>query len=311
MQRYIAIRLLFAVITIIGISIVIFAMTRLSGDVVTLLLPPESVSRPEDVAALRATYGLDKSLPEQYFVWMGNLVQGDFGDSIRFRQDTLSLALEKLPNTLKLGAVAAVFALVVGVSIGVISALKPGSIVDRVGYLLALLGQAAPNFVLAILGILLFSVELGWLPTSGIGGPKHFVMPGLSLALFGIASLVRLSRSSMLEVLDRDHIKLARLNGVPERSIIWRHALKNASIPIVTLFSVQLIFFVSGSVIVESIFAWPGLGRLTIEAINARDYPLVQTIVLLLSSGIVLLNLFVDLLYAWIDPRIRLSAGAR
>lgn len=174
---------------------------------------------------------------------------------------------------------------------------------------MALLGQAAPNFVVAILAVLLFSVEWGLLPTSGIGGPKHFILPALSLGLFGLAALVRLTRSAMLEVLDRDHVKLARLNGVPERSIIWKHALKNAFIPVLTLFSVQLIFFVSGSVIVETIFAWPGLGRLTVEAINARDYPLVQTIVLVLSVGIVLMNLVVDLAYAWIDPRIRLTGA--
>ncbi len=309
MVRYISVRIFLAAVTVVGVSVVVFVMARLSGDVVTLLLPPEAASRPEDVEALKQAYGLDKSQVEQYFVWIGNLLGGDFGDSIRFRQDTIGLVIEKLPNTLKLGAVAGLFALVLGVGIGVISALRPGSIADRVGYFLALLGQAAPNFVVAILAVLLLSVEWGLLPTSGIGGPKHFVLPALSLGMFGLAALVRLTRSAMLEVLDRDHVKLARLNGVPERSIIWKHALKNAFIPVLTLFSVQLIFFVSGSVIIETIFAWPGLGRLTVEAINARDYPLVQTIVLVLSVGIVLMNLIVDLLYAWIDPRIRLTGA--
>ena len=309
MQRYIAIRLVLAVVTVIGISIIVFLMARISGDVTALLLPPEDVSRPEDFVRLRAAYGLDKPVVEQYFVWIGNLLQGDFGESIRFRQPALDLIWLKIPNTAKLAAVTAVFTLIIGVSIGIVSALKPGGLSDRFGRGIALLGQAAPNFVVAILLILLLAVQWRLLPTSGMGSAKNYIMPAFSLGLFSIAALVRMSRSAMLDVLDRDHIKLARLNGVPETSIIVRHALKNAAIPIITLFSVQFIFFVSGSVIVETIFAWPGMGRLTIEAIRARDYPLVQAIVLMVGIGVVLMNLLVDLLYAWIDPRIRLSAG--
>lgn len=305
MQRYIALRLGLALITVIGISIFVFMLARLSGDVVSTLLPPEAGSSPEAYQRLKESLGLDKSYPEQYFIWIGNLLEGDFGDSIRFRESTSELYWDKFPNTLRLAAVAMVMAGIFGVTIGVVSALKPGSILDRLGTGFALLGQATPSFFVAILLILFLSVELGWLPTSGMGGPKNYIMPALSLSWFSMAALARLSRSAMLEVLDRDHIKLARLNGVPERRIIWRHALKNSAIPILTLFSLQFLFFISGSVIVETIFAWPGIGQLSIEAIRARDYPLVQTIVLVSSVLVVFTTLVVDLLYAWLDPRIR------
>jgi peptide/nickel transport system permease protein len=309
LQRYIALRLGLALVTVIGISIVVFMLARLSGDVVSTLLPPEAASSPEQYQALKESLGLDKSYVEQYFIWVGNLLEGDFGNSIRFRESTSELYWDKFPNTLRLALVAMVVAGVFGVTIGVVSALKPGSILDRLGTGFALLGQATPSFFVAILLILFLSVELGWLPTSGMGGPKHYVMPALSLGWFSMAALARLSRSAMLEVLDRDHIKLARLNGVPEHRIIWRHALKNSAIPILTLFSLQFLFFISGSVIVETIFAWPGIGQLSIEAIRARDYPLVQTIVLVSSVLVVFTTLIVDLLYAWLDPRIRYGSA--
>jgi peptide/nickel transport system permease protein len=309
LQRYIALRLGLALVTVIGISIIVFMLARLSGDVVSTLLPPEASSSPEQYEQLKDSLGLDKSYVEQYFIWVGNLLSGDFGDSIRFRQPTIDLYWDKFPNTLRLAAVAMVLAGSLGVAIGVVSALKPGSILDRIGTGFALLGQATPSFFVAILLILFLSVKLGWLPTSGMGGPKYYVMPALSLGWFSMAALARLSRSAMLEVLDRDHIKLARLNGVPEHRIIWRHALKNSAIPILTLFSLQFLFFISGSVVVETIFAWPGIGQLSIEAIRARDYPLVQTIVLVSSVLVVLTTLVVDLLYAWLDPRIRYGSS--
>ena len=305
MQRYIALRLGLAVVTIFGISIVVFMLARLSGDVVNTLLPPEAAANPEQYEALKESLGLDKSYPEQYGIWVADMFQGDFGDSIRFRQPTLDLYWDKFPNTLRLALVAMVLAAALGILIGVTSALKPGSIWDRFGTSFALLGQATPSFFVAILLILFLSVRLGWLPTSGLGGPSHYIMPGISLGWFSMAALARMSRSAMLEVLDRDHIKLARLNGVPERRIIWRHALKNSAIPILTLFSLQFLFFISGSVVVETIFAWPGIGQLSIEAIRARDYPMVQTIVLISSILVVFTTLVVDLLYAWLDPRIR------
>lgn len=305
MGRYIAMRLTLAVVTVVGISIVVFALARLSGDATSVLIPPEAAADPEVFESMKRDLGLDRSYPEQYLIWIGNMMQGDFGSSLIFREPTLDLYAEKLPYTLRLAGVAFIVAVGLGIPIGVASALMPGSILDRGSMTFALLGQAAPSFFLAILLIFLFSVQLGWLPTSGPGGLQYYVMPALSLAWFSIAALARMTRSSMLEVLDREHIKLSRLNGVPEKSIIWRHSLKNATIPILTLASVQFLFFVSGSVVIETIFAWPGIGQLSITAIRSRDYPLVQTIVLLTSVMVVLINLLVDLTYAWIDPRIR------
>lgn len=305
MARYILMRLALAAVTIVGISLVVFSLARLTGDAAGVLIPPEAANNPEQFERFRRDLGLDKSYPEQYLVWVGDMLQGDFGDSTIFRESSLGLYWEKLPHTLRLAGVALVIAVMVGIPIGVVSALKPGSMADRGAMTFALLGQAAPSFFLAILLIYIFSVQLGWLPTSGTGGPTFYVLPALSLAWFSIAALARMTRSSMLEVLDRDHIKLSRLNGVPENSIIWRHSLKNATIPILTLASVQFLFFISGSVVIETIFAWPGIGQLSVTAIRSRDYPLVQTIVLLTSAMVVLLNLVVDLTYAWIDPRIR------
>lgn len=309
MARYILLRLGLALLTVVGISIIVFSLARLSGDVASMLIPAEAARNPEIYEQTKKDLGLDKSYPEQYVVWVRDMFQGDFGQSIIFRQSTLDLYKQKFPNTLKLAAVAFVISLAVSIPIGVISALKQGTIWDRLATGFALLGQASPSFFVAILLIFFFSVKLKWLPTSGPGGLKHYIMPAVSLSFFSIAALARLTRSAMLEVLDRDHIKLARLNGVPERSIIWRHALKNASIPILTLSSLQFVFFISGSVVVETIFAWPGLGQLSIQAIRSRDYPMVQTIVLISSSLVVFTTLAVDLIYAWVDPRIRYAGS--
>ncbi|MFN0148885.1 MAG: ABC transporter permease [Dehalococcoidia bacterium] len=305
MARYVVIRLGFAMVTVVGVSIIVFALARLSGDVASTLISPETARNPELFEKARHDLGLDKSYPEQYGIWVGNMLQGDFGESIVFKRPTLELYGDKFPFTLRLAAVAFAFSVVVAIPIGVTSALRPGSIWDRAATGFALMGQAAPSFFVAILLIFFLSVKLGWLPTSGPGGFKYYLMPALSLSWFSIAALARLTRSAMLEVLDRDHIKLARLNGVPERRIIWRHALKNAAIPVLTLSSLQFVFFISGSVVIETIFAWPGIGQLSIQAIRSRDYPMVQTVVLLTSSLVVLTTLFVDLVYAWVDPRIR------
>lgn len=305
MFRYIVMRLALAGVTVVGISIIVFMLARFSGDVTTMLVPPEAASNPAIYQQVKHDLGLDKSYPEQYVIWVENMFKGDFGNSIAFHQPTIDLYKQKFPNTLRLAVAAMAISLVMGVLVGVVSSLKPGSLLDRLGMGFSLLGQASPNFFVAILLIVFLSVRLRVLPTSGMGGPKYYVMPALSLSWFSIAAIARMSRSAMLDVLDRDHIKLARLNGVPELSIIGRHALKNAAIPILTLFSLQFLFFISGSVVVETIFAWPGIGQLAIQAIRSRDYPLVQTIVLVSSVLVVLTTLFVDLLYAWLDPRIR------
>jgi peptide/nickel transport system permease protein len=303
--EYVAKRLAFSVITIIGISIVVFSLARLSGDVVGTLIPPEARSDPAQYQAISHSLGLDKSYPEQYGIWVKNLLHGDFGTSIRFRDDTWTLFADRFPNTLKLAGVTAAIALIVGLATGVATALSPRGLPARLAGLFVLLGQAVPNFFLAILLILFFSVRLGWLPTSGMKGPDSYIMPAVSLAWFSTAAISRVTRSAMLDALERDHIKLARLNGVRERSVVWRHALRNAFIPILTMFSLQVLVFISGSVIVETIFTWPGIGQLSYDAIRSRDYPMIQTILLVTSCIVVFTNLAVDLAYAALDPRIR------
>ncbi|MBI2766673.1 MAG: ABC transporter permease [Chloroflexi bacterium] len=305
MTTYIMSRLGQAAITILGISLVVFALARLSGDASALLIPPDATA--DQKADTRTRLGLDKPLPVQYGIFLKGIATGDFGKSFRFGEPSLKVFWQRFPNTLQLAAVAAFIALSGGILIGVLSAVKAGGLADRISSLIALLGQAVPSFLIGILMIVFFSVELGWLPTSGKAGPKTYIMPGIALAWYSMAALTRMTKSSMLDVMDTDYIRLARLKGLPERTVIWKHAFRNALVPILTLFSLQLIFFISGSVIIENIFAWPGIGQLTVQAIFSRDYPLVQTIVFVTSSILVLLNVAVDLLYAFIDPRIRLS----
>ncbi len=305
MLAYVASRLGQAAITILGISVIVFALARLSGDAGALLVPPEAT--PQERQDIRDALGLDRPLPVQYGIFLKGVVTGDFGKSFRFGEPALEVFAKRFPNTLQLAAVAAVVALLGGVSVGVLGATHAGGMPDRVITIIALLGQAVPSFLIAIFLMLIFSVNLGWLPTSGKHGTLTYIMPAVSLAWYSMAALARMTRSSMLDVMETDYVRLARLKGLPESRVIWKHAFRNALIPILTLFSLQLIFFVSGSVIIENIFAWPGIGQLTVQAIFSRDYPLVQTIVLVTSSFLVLLNVGVDLLYAFIDPRIRLT----
>lgn len=305
MVRYVATRLFQAVITILGISVLVFILARLSGDATTLLVPTNATH--EQFVQMRAALGLNKPLPMQYWLFVKNAAVGDFGTSFRYGTPALTVFWQHFPNTVVLALVAADMALLIGICVGVLSAVRPQSVSDRVSTILVLLGQAVPSFWVAILLIMVFSVRVHWLPTSGKGSWKTYLMPGFALSWYSMAALARMTRSSMLDVLETDYIRLARLKGLPEHIVIWKHAFKNAMLPVLTLFSLQLIFFISGSVIVETIFAWPGIGQLTVQAINSRDYPLVQTIVLVTSSLLVLINLLVDVLYAYIDPRIRLA----
>jgi peptide/nickel transport system permease protein len=243
----------------------------------------------------------------QYWLFLKGALSGDFGRSFRYGDPALHVFWQHFPNTVVLALVAAGMALAIGVAVGVLSSVRPNGLPDRVSTVLVLLGQAVPSFWVATLLIMVFSVKVHWLPTSGKAGWKTYLMPAFALSWYSMAALARMTRSSMIDVLETDYIRLARLKGLPEHIVIWKHAFKNAMLPILTLFSLQLIFFISGSVIVETIFAWPGIGQLTVQAIDSRDYPLVQTIVLVTSSLLVLLNLLVDILYAYIDPRIRLA----
>jgi peptide/nickel transport system permease protein len=254
---------------------------------------------------MRKTLGLDKPIYEQYWTFISRAVRGDFGNSLRWNRSNLGLFFERFPNTLLLATAAMLFAIFVGIPVGVISAIRLGKWFDNFGKAFAFLGQAMPVFWIGIMLILLFAVWLRMLPTSGVGGWKNLLMPAFTLGWYVTASLTRLSRSAMLDVIDSDYIKMARIMGVPEAVIVAKHALKNAVIPILTLGAVNFIIMLNGTVVTETVFNWPGIGRLVVDGIFTRDFPLVQTCVLIASSMYIFANLLVDILYAYIDPRIR------
>jgi peptide/nickel transport system permease protein len=304
MGAYIRRRLLQSVVVVWGVSVLVFFLLRLApSDPVTLLLA-ESAS-PEQIAAARAKWGLDKPIYVQYGVFLSRALRGDLGNSLFFQQPALKVLLERMPATLYLSAVALLFSLSVAIPIGILSALKRDTFWDYLGTGIAMLGQAIPPYWLGIMLILLFSVTLGWFPTSGRGTVRHVVLPAITLGSVLMALITRLVRSGMLDVLGEDYVRTARAKGLPERWVIIRHALRNILIPLVTIIGLQLGSLFGGAVITESIFAWPGVGRLALQAINARDYPLVQASVLVISVVYVFLNLAVDLLYVYLDPRIR------
>jgi len=303
MLRYFLKRLLAGFICLLGVSIIIFVAVRLSGDVTELLLPEDATQ--EDFTRLRAELGLDKPIPVQYVIFLKNACQGNFGRSTRWMRPALELVLTRLPATFELGIVAFLFAISLGLLAGVTAATHRGKWIEQVVRLGALCGQSMPSFWIGIMLMLIVGVQLHLLPTSGRGGFSHIILPAITLGAFSMASQSRLTRSSMLNVLGADYIKMARLKGNPERTVIWKHALKNASIPIVTLAGFQLADVIGRAVIVETVFAWPGLGKLIIDAVYARDYAVVQAGVGLLSTIYVFINIGVDLLYGFLDPQIR------
>jgi peptide/nickel transport system permease protein len=296
-------RLLQALAVLLLVSVVVFALIRLTGDPVSLMLPPEAT--PADVAALRHTLELDQPLPIQYWSFLSRVVHADFGTSTHYARPVLQLLADRIPNTLLLTVTAILFSVGIGVPVGLLSAVRPNGWVDRFGKTFAIAGQSMPGFWVALLLILTFGVWLRLLPVTGKGDPLHLVMPGFALGWFSMASITRLTRSAMLDVLDSDFIRVLRLKGMPERIVLWKHGLKNASIPVLTLFSIQLVGFLSGAVIIENVFAYPGLGRLVVEAVTTRDFVVVQAAVLLTSTLYVVVNLMVDLVYGYLDPRIR------
>ena len=303
MARFLVIRIIQTIITLIVISIVVFALARASGDPVMLIAPPMATL--EDIEAIKHHLGLDKSMPEQYWVFLKNLSHGDLGESIRNRQAVSRLIGERLPNTVTLGLSAIVLGIIISLILGVTAACKFGTWMDGGVKLLAILGQALPSFWLAIVAISIFAVWLGWLPTSGMGSPAHYILPVLTLSFFMLPILMRLIRSSMLEVLDSEYIKLARIKGLPEMLVVWKHALRNAIIPLLTAAGITFGTIVTGAVVIETVFAWPGIGRLMAEAVIGRDFPVIQGAVLLVAVVVLLVNLLVDITYAYVDPRIR------
>jgi peptide/nickel transport system permease protein len=305
MRKFILKRLGYALLSLFLLSLTIFFFVRVTGDPTTLLVEP-GASR-ADIDALRQQLGLDRPVWVQYGSFLANVVQGDFGRSFYYRTPVLELYLSRLPNSLLLALAAMTFSLVIGIPSGILAAVRLGGVWDRAGKMFALLGLSMPQFWVGLLLILFLSVYLGWLPSSGSGTPLHVIMPAFTLGWYFAAAHMRLTRSSMLEVLGSEYVKLARLKGLPEALVIAKHAFKNALIPVLTLAGINLVLMINVAVIVETVFAWPGVGRLLYEGIAFRDFPVVQANIIIGGAMIIVANLVVDVLYAWIDPRIRLG----
>lgn len=303
MLNYTVRKLLHTAFVALGVLTLAFVALRLSGDPAATMLPGEASV--DELVALRHALGLDQPILTQYAHFLGSALRGDFGLSFRHQQPALSLVLERLPATLELAFASLLLAVALAIPLGVVAAIYRGRVVDIVAMAFAVVGQATPFFWMGVMLILVVSVELGWLPTSGRGGFERLILPAVTIATHLAASLARLTRTSMLEVLGENYLVTARAKGVSERNVILAHALKNAAIPITTLVGVQFGTLLGGSIVTEMIFAWPGVGRLAVQSIFARDYPVVQASVFVLALSFVTINLGVDMLYGWLDPRIR------
>jgi ABC-type dipeptide/oligopeptide/nickel transport system permease component len=300
---FVVTRLARALVAVWLVSTVVFVVMRLSGDPVPLLLPPDAPR--SEYARVRKELGIDRPLPVQYGVFLGNVLRADFGRSLHFREPATRVVVGYLPATAELGLTAFALALLVAIPIGVVSAVRRNSLLDQAAMAVALVGQSAPTFFVGILLILVLSLKLGWLPTSGRGDWTQLVLPALTLGAFAMASIARLTRSALLEVLRADYVRTARAKGLRERIVVTKHALRNAAIPIVTITGLQFGTLLGGAVVTETVFAWPGIGRLAIQAIYNRDYPVVQCVVFLSALLFIVINLTVELIYGVLDPRIR------
>jgi ABC-type dipeptide/oligopeptide/nickel transport system permease component len=302
-QRFILRRLLQSVAVLLVLALVVFALARVTGNPADLLLPEDATA--DDRAHLLRVLGLDRPVHEQLIFFLSGAVRGDLGQSIRYRKPAVELFLERLPNTLKLVPLALGGAVLLAIPLGLLAAVRRGTAVDRAAGALAVLGIATPSFWLGVVLIYVFSIHLGWLPSARMGGPAHYVLPTITLGVFLVAGMMRLVRSSVLEVLDSEFVKLARIKGLPWSVVVWKHCLRNALIPVVTLFGVYFSLLVTGAIVTETVFAWPGVGRLTYEAVIFRDYPLLQAVILMKAIIVLAVNLGVDILYAYLDPRVR------
>ena len=314
MKRYLARRLLLLVPVLVGVSVIVFMVLNLSpGDPVESMLGAQATQ--EDRRRLRADLGLDQPLHVQYVRWLGHVVQGDLGRSLWMKRPVLAEVLLRFKATLILTGTALLLSTTVGLALGVASATRPNSLLDRVSAMASLFGASMPSFWLGIVLMVVFALQLGWLPASGMYAPygggdlpdllAHLILPAITLAAASVTIIARLTRATMLETLGQDYIRTARAKGVVERAVVLRHGLGNALIPIVTVIGVQAGYLLGGAVLTETVFAWPGVGTLMVQGILARDFPLVQGCVLVVALSFVLINLAVDLLYAWLDPRIR------
>jgi peptide/nickel transport system permease protein len=302
--RQILVRLIQTGISLLGMSLLIFILVRASGDPVDLLRTPSTTEA--EVANIREQWGLDKSYPEQYWVFLSGMLHGDLGKSLIQRRPVTTMIGEALPNSLSIGILGFILGIGGATVLGVLSATRRDSFLDNGVKFLAILGQALPTFWVAIVAIYIFAVYWHILPTSGMGGPANYVLPVLVLAFFLMPGMMRLVRSSMLDVLGSEYVKLARIKGLPEHTVIWKHALRNALIAPLTAAGAIFAGLITGTVILETVFAWPGVGRLLVTAVSGRDFPVVQGITIMVAVVVLMINLLVDIAYAYVDPRIRL-----
>ena len=304
MFRYVVAKLILTIPLLLGVTFALFVIGQITpGDPVLIMLGERAL--PEEAAQLRASLGLDQPWYVQYFQFVGNLLRGDLGISYRSKLPVAQEVISRLPATVELASAALVFAVIIGLSMGIISAVKRNTIFDRLAILLAMLGASMPVFWSGLLLIVLFAVNLGWLPASGRGTPAHLIMPAIALGAGGAALIARITRSSMLESLSQDYVRTARAKGLGEQIVILRHALKNALIPVVTVVGLQIGGLLGGAVLTETVFSWPGIGLLTVQAIGQRDFPVLRASVLLVATIFTLINLGLDILFVQLDPRIK------
>ncbi|WP_089719219.1 ABC transporter permease [Candidatus Entotheonella palauensis] len=304
MQQYIARRGLQSLLALWVMSLVVFGLARISGNPLDVLLPLEA--GPEEYAVVARHWGLDQPLYVQYGIFLGNALQGDFGNSWLWQGHTvMSLVMQRLPATLKLAGIALAISLAIALPIGVTAAVMKDTPVDSMAKTIALLGQSLPAFWLGIVLMWIFAVKLGWLPPSGDEGFQSIILPAITLGWFQVAAVMRLVRSSMLEVLDSEFVKLARIKGLPEWKVIWKHCLRNAAIAPLTFFGITAGVLMTGSVVTETVFSWPGIGLLIVDAVRARDFHVVQAVIIIFAGIFIAINLVVDVLYAYLDPRIQ------
>jgi len=301
--RFVLARLLQSLVALAILSVIVFILARATGDPLQLILPMSAT--PEDYAEARQYLGLDRPYVEQYLSFVGRAITGDFGMSLRARKPVSELIRERLPNSLSLAAFAMTISMAIAFPLGVLAAVKKGTGLDRTAQVIAVLGQSLPTFWVSIVLVEFVAGRLQWLPAGGNDGFTSYILPGFTLGWFVVAGMMRLLRSAMLEVLDSEYVKLARVKGVVEHNVVWRHALKKALIPVVTFAGIYFSILVTTAIVVETVFAWPGIGRLAYEGISSRDFPVIQAVVLTTAAIVAVVNLGVDCLYAVIDPRIR------
>ncbi len=304
MQRFIAVRVLQSLVAILVMSMIVFGLARVSGNPLEVMLPLEAEQ--EDYDRLTKYWGLDRPIHEQYVTFVKKGIQGDFGESLKYQgKSAMGLVMERLPATLELAGFALLISAILAVPIGVLAAVSKDTGWDAGAKVIALLGQSLPGFWLGIMLMWIFAVWMDWLPSSGRGGLKHMILPAITLGWFQVAAIMRLVRSSMLEVLDSEFVKLTRVKGIPEWKVVWKHCLRNAAIAPLTFFAIIAGQLLTGSVVTETVFTWPGVGLLVVDAVRSRDFQVVQAVVIMFAFIFILCNLLVDILYAFLDPRIR------